>query len=94
METSDIVKSDIRHLSPDYTAQKITSTIKVDGNIYKDVWKNANGAKRFVDMVDGQPGMYNTQTALLWNDDYLYIAFTAEEPFVEATQTKRDSMFF
>lgn len=94
METSEILTSDIKHLSPDYTAKKISSSITIDGNIYKDVWKNAQWSKRFVDMVDGQPGMYNTQTALLWNDDYLYIAFTAEEPFVEATQTKRDSIVF
>jgi len=79
---------------PDYTAKKIASPIVIDGNIYKDVWQNAQWSRRFVDMVSGQPGMYNTQTALLWNDTFLYIAFTAEEPFIEATLTKRDSIVF
>jgi len=78
----------------DYTAKKIASSIVIDGNIYKDVWQNAQWSRRFVDMVSGQPGMYNTQTALLWNDDCLYIAFTAEEPFIEATLTQRDSIIF
>ena len=78
----------------DYTAKKISTTITVDGNIKKDVWLNANWSPRFVDMVTGQSGMYNTQTAIVWNDTHLYIAFTAEEPFVEATQTERDSIVF
>ena len=81
-------------MQSDYTAKKISTTITVDGNIKKDVWLNANWSPRFVDMVTGQSGMYNTQTAIVWNDTHLYIAFTAEEPFVEATQTERDSIIF
>ena len=81
-------------LQPDYTAKKISSSITTDGNIHKEVWQNAQWSKRFVDMVTGQAGMYNTQTALLWNDTHLYIAFAAEEPFVEAKLTERDSIVF
>lgn len=78
----------------DYTAQKITETIFVDGNMNKAIWQNAKWSKRFVDMVTGNAGMYNTQTALLWNNTHLYIAFKAEEPFLEAHLTKRDSIVF
>ena len=53
--------------SADYTAQKISCAIAIDGNINKEVWQNATWSKRFVDMVTGEPGMYNTQTAVLWN---------------------------
>ena len=60
----------------------------------KAEWQHATWSKRFVDMVTGQAGMYNTQTALLWNEVNLYIAFKAEEPFVEATLTERDSIIF
>jgi len=81
-------------IQPDYTAQKISSSIPIDGNLKKEPWQNAKWSKRFVDMVTGNAGMYNTQTALLWNDAHLYIAFNAEEPFVEATQTERDSIVF
>ncbi len=79
---------------PDYTAKKIASSITIDGNVNKEPWLSATWSKRFVDMVNAQPGMYNTQTALLWNEDYLYIAFIVEEPFVEATLTERDSIIF
>ena len=78
----------------DYTAKKISESITIDGNTRKEVWNNAAWSKRFVDMVTGDAGMYNTQTALLWNDTNLYIAFTAEEPFVEAMLTERDSIVF
>ncbi len=78
----------------DYTAKKISESITIDGNTKKEVWKNVAWSKRFVDMVTGDAGMYNTQTALLWNDTNLYIAFTAEEPFVEAMLTERDSIVF
>ena len=80
--------------SIDYTSQKISSAIAIDGNVNKEVWQNAKWSKRFVDMVTGEAGMQNTQTAILWNDTHLYIAFTAEEPFVEATVTERDNIIF
>lgn len=78
----------------DYTAKKIATAITIDGNIYKETWQQANWSKRFVDMVSGDAGMYNTQAAILWNDTHLYIAFKAEEPFVSAVLTERDSIIF
>lgn len=78
----------------DYTAKKIISSFHIDGNLHKEPWLNATWSKRFVDMVAGDAGMYNTQAAVLWSDDYLYIGFKAEEPFVEAKLTERDSIIF
>jgi hypothetical protein len=82
------------NIAPDYQAKKINNSIEMDGNIEKEIWKNATWSKRFVDMVTGDAGMYNTQTAILWSDSHLYIAFVAEEPFVEAQLTERDSIIF
>lgn len=81
-------------MQADYAAQKISTSIVVDGNIRKDIWQNAQWSKRFVDMVTGDAAIYNTQTAILWNDTHLYISFNAEEPNVEAKQTARDSIVF
>ena len=78
----------------DYTAKKISSAIAIDGDVTKAIWQQAQWSNRFVDMVSAAAGMYNTQAAILWNDEHLYIAFIAEEPFVEATQTERDSIVF
>jgi len=81
-------------MQPHYTAKKISESIIVDGHIDKPIWQKAQWSDRFVDMVTGDPGIYNTQSAMLWNDTHLYIAFDAEEPFVEALQTERDSIVF
>lgn len=82
------------HNSSDYRAKKIATEIIIDGNVQKEIWQKAQWSKRFVDMVTGAPGMYHTQTAILWSETHLYIAFEAEEPFVEAKQTERDSIVF
>lgn len=78
----------------DYYAKQITIPIDIDGNTKKTVWQNATWSKRFVDMVSGESGMYDTRVAILWNKTHLYIAFEAEEPFVEAKLTERDSIVF
>ncbi len=77
-----------------YTARKIATTLLIDGDLMKPVWKNAAWSHRFVDMVTGAPGLYDTKAAIVWNDTHLYVAFRAEEPFVEAHLTKRDSIIF
>lgn len=79
---------------PDYTAYKINSSITIDGNLDKPVWQEARWSGRFVDMVTGHPGMYNTECAILWTDAHLYIGFKAEEPFLEAQLKERDSIIF
>jgi len=78
----------------DYQAKKIKDSIQIDGNVDKKIWRSAQWSTRFVDMVTGAPGMYNTQSAILWNDMHLYVAFRAEEPFVEAKLMERDSIVF
>ncbi|GAB2548174.1 carbohydrate-binding family 9-like protein [Spirosoma aerophilum] len=77
-----------------YTATKIKETITVDGDLTKPIWQQAVWSPRFVDMASGAPGMYDTKTAIVWNDTHLYVAFQAEEPFVEAHLTERDSIIF
>jgi hypothetical protein len=77
-----------------YTCRKIDGPLTVDGDLSKPAWQQAQQSHRFVDMVTGEPGLYDTRSAALWDDTNLYIAFWAEEPFVQATQTERDSIVF
>jgi hypothetical protein len=77
-----------------YTARKIQGPLAIDGDLNKPVWQEAAKSHRFVDMVTGDPGLYDTRSAVLWDDVNLYIAFWAEEPFVSATQSERDSIVF
>lgn len=77
-----------------YTCCKIDVPLEIDGNLNKAVWQKAVKSPRFVDMVTGDPGLYNTRAAVLWDDENLYVGFWAEEPFVTATLTERDSLMF
>jgi len=77
-----------------YTCLKIQNNITINGDLNKPEWLNAEKSGRFVDMVTGEPGLYDTRSAALWNDEYLYIAFWAEEPFVTAGQKDRDAIVF
>jgi len=79
---------------PHYTAHKISQTLEVNGDLTKPAWQSATWSPRFVDMITGAPGLYDTRAALLWNDTHLYLAFAAEEPFLEAHLTERDSLIF
>jgi len=78
----------------DYTCNRITESIEINGDLSKPVWLKANKSGRFVDMVTGEPGLYDTRAVALWNEEFLYIGIRAEEPFVFATQTERDSIIF
>jgi len=77
-----------------YMCRKIETTLTINGDVNKPEWKNAQKSERFVDMATGEPALYDTRSAALWNDENLYIAFWAEEPFVNATQKERDSIIF
>lgn len=78
----------------DYICQRVSEPITIDGNLEKPVWQQAQKSPRFVDMVTGHPGFFNTQAAALWDEKNLYFAFWAEEPFVTASLTERDSLIF
>ena len=79
-----------------YIAKKVTapSDIKINGKCDSVRWKDIEKSQRFVDMLSGQPGVLNTQAAVCWDDENMYVAFWIEEPFPTAQFTERDSIIF
>jgi hypothetical protein len=77
-----------------YTSCRTLHPIEINGDLEKPVWQRAPKSPRFVDMVTGEPGLFDTRSAVLWDDQNLYIAFWVEEPFVQAHLTERDSLIF
>lgn len=73
-----------------YKCYKISTPISIDGKLSEDVWKKVQKSPRFIDVIGGTPALYDTKAALLWDDKYLYIGMWCEEPYPEATLTKRD----
>jgi len=81
---------DIAH----YVARRAAGPIVVDGRLDEPSWQMAEKSPRFVDMVTGQGGFYDTRVAVLWDDQYLYVGLWLEEPYVEAHLTKPGSLIF
>lgn len=77
-----------------YTCYRTRGPLVVDGLLDEPAWQKAPRSPRFVDMVTGAPGFFDTRAAALWDARHLYIAFWIEEPFVEAQLTERDSLIF
>lgn len=88
--STNLNENEIAH----YTCRKVFEKIEINGDLNKPAWANAEKSERFVDMVTGDPGFYDTRSAALWDDENLYIAFWAEEPFISAKQKERDSIVF
>ena len=57
----------------------------------RGVRRAAARSPRFVDMVSGEPALYDTRVACQWDDERFYVAYWVEEPQVRATLTERDS---
>lgn len=77
-----------------YIAYQTNEQITIDGNLNKSAWNLAPKSPRFVDIVTGKPALYNTKAAMLWDDEYLYVGYWIEEPYVSASFTKRDDLLF
>jgi hypothetical protein len=87
---SNFSERDIAH----YTCYRTRAPIVIDGRLADPAWQQAPRSPRFVDMVTGDPAFFDTRAAALWDDQYLYIGFWLEEPFVEAQLKERDSLIF
>src|ERR1700740_1906910 len=60
-------ESDIAHI----TALRATGPIHVDGLLDESDWQKAEKSPRFVDMASGEPAIYGTYAAVLWDDQNL-----------------------
>jgi hypothetical protein len=77
-----------------YTCYRTAGPLAIDGKLDELSWKLAPRSTPFVDIVTGQPAWFDTRVALLWDDEYLYFGFSAEETDVRATLVERDSKIY
>ena len=77
-----------------YKCKKLTEKIVIDGDLNKPAWQRREKSHRFIDVVGGTPGLYDTRAALMWDEEALYIGFWCEEPYPRATLTERDSLLW
>jgi hypothetical protein len=59
-----------------------------------ECWVRVQKSPRFTDLVTGQQAIHDTRAAVLWDDQFLYVGYWIEEPNVQASLTKRDSLIY
>lgn len=77
-----------------YTALRVTEKPVIDGRLDETFWRKIEKSPRFTDLVTGDSTVHNTQAAVAWDDENLYIAFWVEEPFVEAKLTNHNDLIY
>ncbi|MEA3462346.1 MAG: carbohydrate-binding family 9-like protein, partial [Bacteroidota bacterium] len=84
------VEQDIPH----YIAYRTASKPQIDGCLDEFVWQNAPRSPRFRDLIFGKETIHDTRAAVLWDDEYLYVAYWIEEPDLQATLLERDAPIY
>ncbi len=76
------------------TCHRARGPITIDGDLAKPAWRSLPRSSRFVDMVSGEPALYDTRVACQWDEERFYVAYWVEEPQVRATLEQRDSFIW
>ena len=78
----------------DYVVHRAKGAIEIDGVLAESAWDRADKAGPFVRSLDGKPASAATEVRLLWDDDYLYVAFLAEDTNVSGAFFKDDEKLY
>lgn len=70
------------------------SPVPMNPRLDDPIWSAVPWSERFTDLISGEPVIFDTRVKCLYDDDALYIAIRAEEPFLRARLTERDSIIF
>jgi hypothetical protein len=79
---------------PHYIAYRTASKPHIDGRLDELAWQNAPRSPRFRDLISGSETIHDTRAAVLWDEQYLYVAYWIEEPNLQATLTERDAPIY
>lgn len=79
---------------PHYIAHRVSDPPLIDGRLDDLAWQTAPTSPRFRDLISGTKTIHDTRAAVLWDDDYLYVAYWIEEPNVQASLTERDALIY
>ena len=77
-----------------YTSRHANAPLKIDGRLDEPDWNMAQKSTRFCDILTGKPVIHDTRASVLWDDEYLYIGYWVEEPFVQAKFTTNNSPIY
>jgi hypothetical protein len=75
---------------PRYVARRITKAPKLDGKLDDAVWNEAPSTGAFTNTMTGAPVDQKTEAKLLWDNKFLYVAFSNQDTDIWSNLTKRD----
>ena len=78
----------------DYVVHRASKPPQIDGLLLESDWDRAPSAGPWVRSLDGKPATAATEARLLWDDDFLYVAFQAEDPNVSGKFFKDDEPLY
>lgn len=79
---------------PNYQAYRASNAPMIDGRLVEDEWQLAPQSPNFRDLISGSETIHDTRAAVLWDDEYLYVAYWIEEPNLQASITERDGLIY
>ncbi|WP_197440417.1 carbohydrate-binding family 9-like protein [Polystyrenella longa] len=76
---------------PEYTIKRTTAPIKIDGKLDESDWSAAESVGDFEFAWYESGKKEQTIAKMLWDDQYLYVAYRCEDAHISATRTERGS---
>jgi Carbohydrate-binding family 9 len=75
---------------PTYEVARVTSQLKIDGELSESAWAEITPITDFVNNRDGSRSTISTEARLLYDDKFVYFAFRAIDKNIWATMKRRD----
>lgn len=88
---SQMRNADAPNLVPEYAILRTATPLTIDGKLDEIAWFAAPSVGDFVFPWWKEGKMEQTCAKLLWDDEYLYLAFVCEDAHITARHTQRDS---
>jgi len=80
---------------PEYIVNKIDTELIIDGDMNEEEWTSTDATANFVLLGDDEtPPATVTWSKILWDDDFLYVAFFCEDLDIWATFTGHDDQLY
>lgn len=88
--TLDLPDGSLSALPPvvEYECLRVDEDILVDGKLSENAWKRVCWSEPFVKMDTGAAVQFDSRIALLWDDEFLYVAFRFEDEEIWGTHVE------
>lgn len=75
---------------PTYEAARVTSKLRIDGQLNEKAWREATAISPFLNNHDGSSSKIKTEARILYDERFIYFAFRAADQNIWATMRRRD----